>query len=78
MKNTEVWLELRYGNPEKGGALLCRIYNDTLLRQAKRKILVDADTKATISESLDEVIGVLDRGDYEKLRNLLDLLVKEK
>ena len=75
---TKVWLELKYGNPDKGGALLCNIQDKALLRQAKTKILRDAEMRARISELTDEVLGVLDRGDYEKLKRLLDLLIPDK
>lgn len=75
---TGIWLEMKYGRPDRDGALLCRIHNDFLLRLAKAKILKDAYDRAMISESTDAILGILDRGDYEKLRKLLDFLVPEE
>jgi len=75
---TEVWLELRYGNINKGGALLCTIRDKALIRQTKTIILHDADIKAKISELENEVLGILDKADYEKLKKLLDFLIPDK
>lgn len=75
---TEVWLELRYGNISKSGALLCTIRDKALIRRAKAIILHDTEIKAKISELTDEVLGILDKADYEKLENLLAFLIPDE
>jgi len=72
-----VWLEVRYGNPDKGGTLLSRIWSRELLRQAKGRLLEDSDDKALFSELKDDIQGLIARSEHDKLRLLLDKLLPD-
>ena len=74
---TKIWLELKYGNPDKGGTLLSRIWSKYLLRQVKAEVLEDLDDRAMFSELKDEILGIIARADYEKHKKLLEKLIPE-
>ena len=74
---TKIWLELKYGNPYKGGSLVSRIWSKSLLRKVKAKILEDLADRALISELKDEVQGIIARSDYEKQKILLEKLIPD-
>ena len=72
-----VWLEVRYGSPEKGGVLLSRLWNRDLLRTAKRKILEDLSDKALIEQVKDELQGIIAKADYKKNKEILSKLIPD-
>lgn len=74
---TKIWLELKYGNPDKEGSLVSRIWSKSLLRRAKAIILENLADRALITELKDEVQGILARSDYEKQKKLLDTLMPD-
>lgn len=74
---SKVWLELRYGNGSTGITLF-QLDDLTLIRAFARNALKKAEEKAFESEILDPVLGVIDRLELEKLKKVLDLVVRDR
>tara|TARA_Y100000310_G_C20358316_1_gene657747 strand:- start:24 stop:266 length:243 start_codon:yes stop_codon:yes gene_type:complete len=74
---TKIWLELKYGNVDRGGTLLSRIWSRDLLRKAKAKILEDLADRALIDELKDEVQGIIAKSDYKKQKKVLEKLIPD-
>lgn len=74
---TKIWLELKYGNVDRGGTLLSRIWSRDLLRKAKARILEDLADRALIDELKDEVQGIIAKSDYKKQKKVLEKLIPD-
>ena len=68
----KVWLELKYGNPDKGGTVLSRVWDRALLMKAKDEILEDLSDRVLLSHLKDEVLGIIAKADYEKQKQVVE------
>ena len=74
---SKVWLELKYGEG-RSSLTLWRLKDSQLLVAFKKKAIKDAERRVEESSALDEVVGIIDKFELEKLRSLLDLLIPNR
>ena len=74
---SKVWLELKYGEG-RTSLTLWRLKDSQLLVAFKKKAIKDAEWRAEESSAVDEVVGIIDKFELEKLRSLLNLLIPNK
>jgi hypothetical protein len=74
MAKPACWIELRYGWGLKG-IPVAQTANPRLLHQAKETLLAEARRRAEISQHVDTKLGFIEEQEWNKLRQILDVLI---